>query len=75
MDSLYTALNNLCQIFADYISTYDLIVTNNTLLNTAVIKSLTITDLVVYPVTHLITSLITQPYTLQGINQLINTNF
>ena len=75
LDSFFTALNNLITISADYINSYNLVVTNDTSLNNATIKNLTITDALHYPLNYEWFNLINQPIALNGTNNLVTTNF
>jgi hypothetical protein len=64
IDSIYTALNNLTKIVADYIQAEDIIV-----------ATLTVTDRIYFPTVFTWNNLINQLPTLLGTNQLVKTNF
>ena len=75
LDSIYTALNNLVTIIADYISAYDLNVTNTATMNNATIKNLSVTGVLNYPLNYVWSNLINQASTLVGTNQIVKSNF
>lgn len=75
MNSFYSALTNLMQIYADYISSYDINIDNIATISTAIITNLSVTNGIIYPITHLWNNLINQSSSLLGINQLSSTNF
>ena len=74
-DLIYTALNDLVNISADYISSYDLLITNNTQLYNAVIANLTVTNVLNFPLNYMWSNLINQSPALVGTNHLVDTHF
>jgi len=67
-ETAYTALNNLVNISADYIYSYDLNILNN-----ATIKNLTVTNILTYPLNYMWSNLINQSTILTGTNQMVKT--
>lgn len=74
-DSIFTALNNLLTINADDITTSNLNVSNETSMNNATVKNLTVIDSLLFPLNYMWSNLINQNPLLTGTNHLVSTNF
>lgn len=72
---MFTALNNLQTVNADEINSYNLDVSNETTLNNATVKTLTVTDELHYPLNYKWLNLIDQSPALLGTNHLVQTEF
>jgi hypothetical protein len=75
LDSSYTALNNLRNVYADIIETEELNVKDDFIAKDANVENLTVTNSITYPEVFTWNNLINQPTNLNGTNQLIKTNF